>query len=138
MHLFVVTPHSFDPRFEQKIRLVSEMAQIANVQVGWANPTAVRRIAEEMVGFELLKKSDFVLGDLSFERPSCYFEIGLAQGLNKPVSLIAENGTPVHQVIGRTTVEFYSSMKEYKEIVENVLRRFVEDSSHRGNGRGDN
>jgi hypothetical protein len=130
-----VTPHSLDPRFEEKIRLVSKAGQIASVQVGWAHPALVQGFAEEMIGFELLKKSDWVLGDLSFERPSCYFEIGLAQGLNKPVSLIAENGTPVHQVIGRRSVEFYSSMKEYKEIVEKVLRRFVEDSSHRGKGQ---
>jgi len=129
MYLFVVTPHAFDSQFQQKLRLLSKLARSRNVEVGWASPTDLEDTPEELVGLEQLRRSDWVIGDLSFERPSCYFEIGLAQGLKKPVSLIAQRGTVLHQVIDRKNVAFYSDMKEYETVVRKILQHVV--SVHR-------
>lgn len=50
-----------------------------------------------------------VIADLSLQRPSCYYELGLAQALGRTTLLIAEEGTDVHQAFGRNGVLFYKS-----------------------------
>jgi nucleoside 2-deoxyribosyltransferase len=122
MFVFVVAPHSFDPRFQEKIRALSEVAAAIGVDIAWVSPASVKDATSSSIGLRDLKRADAVIGDLSFERPSCYFEVGLAYGSNKPVFLVAENGTRLHQVIGRDRVEFYSSIEEYKEAVKKALR----------------
>src|SRR3954470_7831358 len=46
---------------------------------------------------EEVQMAAFVLADLSLERPSCYFELGVAQAFNARVRLIAAEGTTIHQ-----------------------------------------
>jgi hypothetical protein len=121
MFVFIVAPHSFDPRFEKKIRVISEVADGLGVRISWAAPASIKDAAGESIGLGNLRLADAVIGDLSFERPSCYFEVGLACGLNKPIFLIAEKGTHLHQVVGRDAVEFYSDMGEYRGLVEKAL-----------------
>jgi hypothetical protein len=121
MFVFIVAPHSFDPNFGEKGRILSELAGQVGVDIGWVSPASVKDAAGESIGLADLKRAAAVIGDLSFERPSCYFEIGLAYGLNKQVFLIAEQGTPLHQVVGRNTVSFYSGLDEYGETVKKVL-----------------
>jgi nucleoside 2-deoxyribosyltransferase len=70
----------------------------------------------------VLKDSEFVLADLSMERPSCYFELGLAQAIGKDVYLIAKQGTDIHQAHGRSLVHFYDSLQNYEQIISNVLK----------------
>src|SRR5437879_4128964 len=59
---------------------------------------------EQHSGFSIMdaqtdfRNAKFVLADLSYERPSCYFELGLAQALGARVVIIAETGTLIHQV----------------------------------------
>ncbi|MEM7395785.1 MAG: hypothetical protein AAF492_25920 [Verrucomicrobiota bacterium] len=57
----------------------------------------------------------FVIADLSYERPSCYYELGIVQGLGIPTFLIAKKDTVLHQHHGR--VHRYGGIEEYKKIV---------------------
>jgi nucleoside 2-deoxyribosyltransferase len=123
MFIFIVTPHSHDPEFEAKMRALSDAAREVGAEIGWTSPASLKNTADESVGLAELRRSDAVMGDLSFERPSCYFEIGLAYGMDKPVFLIAKRGTQLHQVIGREAVEFYSGLDEYKKVAIKVLSR---------------
>jgi hypothetical protein len=56
-----------------------------------------------------MQRAEFVLADLSLERPSCYFELGLAEAANA-FFLVAAAGTPIHQVGNAGKVVFYSDM----------------------------
>src|SRR4051794_30770916 len=63
-------------------------------------------------GFELeealadMRDARVIIADLGLERPSCYFEVGLAQGAGLHVRIIAPTGTDIHQVGGRDSVEY--------------------------------
>lgn len=59
-----------------------------------------------------------VVVDLSYERPSCYYELGLAEAVGANVLLVAKRGTPLHQTSLRDRVRFFS---DPIEIVETVL-----------------
>jgi hypothetical protein len=62
-----------------------------------------------------------IIADLALERPSCYFEVGLAQSAGLRVDLIAPTGTPIHQVAGRQRVHRYSSPREYEALVHRLV-----------------
>jgi nucleoside 2-deoxyribosyltransferase len=68
-----------------------------------------------------MNSADQVVADLALERPSCYFEVGLAQALGKRVRLIAPIGTDVHQVGERELVERYDCFDEYKSIIDKII-----------------
>ena len=71
---------------------------------------------------ELFKKVNFFIADISYERPSCYFEVGFAQALNKPVYLLALHETIIHQLINGEKVRFYKDIKEYETLINVILR----------------
>lgn len=60
------------------------------------------------------RQSDFVFVDLSDERPSCYFELGIAESVGAKVIAVAKNGTPIHQTSHRDAVAFFDSLKAFE------------------------
>lgn len=66
-----------------------------------------------------------VLVDLSFERPSCYYELGVAHGVGLPVAVIAEVGTMIHQTADRWSVTYYDSFDDLEIQVSDVLRTYA-------------
>src|SRR5215469_3591523 len=60
----------------------------------------------EMVG------ADAIIADLTRERPSCYYELGIAEALGKTVYIIAELGTPIHQTAKRLEVHYYRNLED--------------------------
>jgi hypothetical protein len=43
-----------------------------------------------------IKRAEFIVADLTDERPSCYYEAGYAEALNKPVIYIASKESVIH------------------------------------------
>jgi nucleoside 2-deoxyribosyltransferase len=116
--VFVVAPHATDPDFEPKMAVVARVAADLGMSPAWALITAERETA---YGLGALKNADIVIADLSFERPSCYFEVGFAQALGKPVALIAKGGTAIHQLIGGEAVLFYNTISDYEDAIRQAL-----------------
>ncbi len=54
--------------------------------------------------YEAITSSDFIIADLTDNRPNCYYELGYARGLKKPVFVIASQ---------KTTLEFDEKDKSY-------------------------
>jgi hypothetical protein len=67
----------------------------------------------------------FVLADLTLERPSCYYELGLAEALGLPVRLVAEFGTAIHQSAERDKVQYYRSLSDLETVVDHAIGEFV-------------
>ncbi len=73
-----------------------------------------------------LERSDVVLADLSGERPSCYYEVGVAETLGKPLLVIAREGTPIHQLGMRSLTRFYKSIAHMESVLEDCLAAWKE------------
>jgi hypothetical protein len=70
----------FDARFETIEALLGKYDAVAiRIDKEHALEELVKRIKDE------IGKSQFVIADLTDERPSCYFEAGYAEALKKPV-----------------------------------------------------
>ena len=63
----------------------------------------------------------FAVADLTFERPSCYFELGAVQAMGLPVVFLGALGTPVHQHASGIAVYSYTGLDGYREVVERLV-----------------
>jgi len=61
-----------------------------------------------------------VIADLTCERPSVYFEVGLALGLGTRVCLMASEGAVLHQ-LSEHKVHYYSDLSQFEEIAAREL-----------------
>jgi hypothetical protein len=76
------------------------------------------------IRFEM-QRAAVAVADLSLERPSCYYELGVAHGVGLPAIVVASTGTPIHQTANRASVAQYDSFDELAKIVTDRLRRFA-------------
>ncbi len=76
---------------------------------------------------EEIKISEFLLGDLTNERPSVYYEIGYAHSLGRRVILYRKKNTSIHFDLAAYNCPEYKNMKELKKL---LLKR-LEDTTNR-------
>ena len=69
----------------------------------------------------VMENCNQIVADLTLERPSCYYELALAQSFGQRVTLLAETGTPIHQAANRNQVLFYSDMSEYECVLRSAI-----------------
>lgn len=78
---------------------------------------------------ESIKKAQFIVFDLTYERPNVYYELGFAHGVGNTktnVILIARKGTKIHFDIAALRIHFYDSTKHLRAIVRRILEKKVE------------
>jgi hypothetical protein len=120
--VYVIMPVGSDPRYAQRRATIEQVVD----EFGFATHFPADALQRE-VAFDLeqarrdLRRARLVVADVTLERPSCYYEIGLAQALNRRVQLFAERGTPVHQAHQRDRAIFYDSFDELGARLHEVL-----------------
>lgn len=125
---------------------MSERSSVFLIGPRRPQPDAVRATIEQVVrsrGFEIvspqyeatsptfslpltlrsLQEVALVVADLSWERPSCYYELGLAEAAGARLLVIAESGTPIHQTSYRSDVHFFDSLPALQAILGDVLTK---------------
>lgn len=68
-----------------------------------------------------MRASTLIMADLTGERPSCYYELGLAEALHLPIFAIAELNTEIHQTSIRGEVRSYNGLDEFAELIKRAL-----------------
>jgi hypothetical protein len=69
---------------------------------------------------DLIERSEFLICDLSNERPNVYYEVGYAHGVGNEAAdilLIARAGTALHFDIAPLRVHFYRDLDELRAVV---------------------
>src|SRR5262245_23799948 len=85
---------------------------------------------------EGIKNADFVIADLSLERPNVYLEVGFAWGLKKPVILVAREGQRLHFDLSHHKCLFYKTIGKLSEALERLIRDMFAPGNPREQGRG--
>ena len=121
MYFHVIMPLGSDPNASDKRRRVESMAQEYQLAAHFPGypPDRVTSDLEETI--EELKEANFVIADLSLERPSCYYELGFAEALRKRVYLIAQLGTDIHQTANRDKVSFFNNLAGFDAVIRAIL-----------------
>ena len=81
-----------------------------------------KRIIEE------IKTSEFLVGDLTDERPSVYYEIGYAHSLGRRVIMYRMENTSIHFDLAAYNCPEYKNMKELKIF---LLKRLEEATNRK-------
>jgi hypothetical protein len=77
-----------------------------------------------------IRNADFVVADLTMEKPNVYLEVGYAWGLNRPVVLVAREGQKLHFDLSHHKCIFYKNIGKLAESLEKtVLSMFGQGSN---------
>jgi nucleoside 2-deoxyribosyltransferase len=118
MKIFYIAPHNIDSEFATKFQSLKSIAEKYNIEILTGIKTEEQQFDLDKT-IDLYKEVDYFIADLSFSRPSCYYEIGYAQAMNKKTKFIALKNTEIHQVKG--DVNFYSDVNDYRKIIEKLI-----------------
>jgi nucleoside 2-deoxyribosyltransferase len=133
--LYVIMPVGSDPMYPERRTAIEDGAATAGFEAHFPlDDSPIGRFDLESTK-KRMRASDAVLADLTKERPSCYYEVGLAQALNPRVLLVATRDTAIHQVAGRRHVEFYSSLDDLRMVLARQLPKLSEGDSAEGEPR---
>jgi len=77
---------------------------------------------------ELIERAEFILCDLTNERPNVYYELGYAHGVGNEamdILLVAKEGTALHFDIAPLRVQYYSSIEHLRTVVSSSLKAMI-------------
>lgn len=77
---------------------------------------------------DLIERSEFIVCDLTNERPNVYYELGYAHGVGNEamdILLIAKEGAVLHFDIAPLRVQYYSSSEHLRSIISSNLKAMI-------------
>lgn len=77
----------------------------------------------------LIKTAEFIICDLTHERPNVYYELGYAHGVgNQPLNIlmIAKEGTDVHFDVASFRVQFYRSTEHLRTLIAGTFKDMIQ------------
>jgi hypothetical protein len=69
-----------------------------------------------------IQHAEFLVADLTLERPNVYLEVGFAWGLQRPVILVAREGQRLHFDLSHHKCIFYRTIGKLSESLEKTIR----------------
>ncbi len=79
---------------------------------------------------EAIGKAEYIIADLTGERPNVYYEVGYAEGIGHnemSIILTAKNGTEVHFDMRQHRVIFYENQRELKQRLRERFKSISSD-----------
>ena len=120
--LYVIMPVGGDPQADTKKQIIAEVAVDLGVNVNLPEYSLTKPTFQIDSTIEVIERCDFALADLTFERPSCYYELGLVEARRKAVVIIAQANTDIHQTWARNRVHEYKTVTDYPAVVRSALQ----------------
>lgn len=68
-----------------------------------------------------INKSRFVIADLTEAKPNCYYEVGYAHSIGKPVIIIAKSGTERHFDLAAHNWTYWDSYEDLQDKMEKCI-----------------
>jgi|APSaa5957512535_1039671.scaffolds.fasta_scaffold34386_2 hypothetical protein len=124
--VFVITPIG-NSESDESWNIIKSECQKLNLKPERANNViGSKSILENIVA--KIKQSEFLIVDLTCEKPNVYYELGYAHGQVKKeenILLIAKKDTILHFDISPSNVEFYKSVNNLHDIIYNKIKNMM-------------
>lgn len=126
--VFVVM--SFSPEMDESYRAIQVGAAEHGLQAYRADDGIGSGIILSQIT-KAIEEAEFIVVDLTHERPNVYYELGYAHGVGNSsadILLVAKSGSILHFDIGPMRVRFYSSPDELVDIIRTGLGKMKEST----------
>jgi hypothetical protein len=123
--VFVVM--AFSPDMEEPYQAIREGCAGLGLEARRADDSPGSGIILSQIT-RLIEEAEFLIVDLTHERPNVYYELGYAHGVgnvSSDILLVAKAGTTLHFDIAPLRVRFYASGAELREIVRHGLQEMI-------------
>jgi len=70
---------------------------------------------------EGIKRSAFVIADVTEKSLNVFYEVGFAEGVGRPVIITAKEGTELPFDIKDTPIVFWSTLKEVRQKLQPII-----------------
>jgi len=77
---------------------------------------------------DMIERAEFIICDLTCERPNVYYELGYAHGVGneaRDILLIAKEGTTLHFDVAPLRVQYYRSTEHVRSVVSSSLTEMM-------------
>jgi hypothetical protein len=119
-HVFAIMSFTEDPKLEDVYESFKEVCKEYQYECSRIDGGAVvDRIVPHMLA--RIRRSAFVIVDLTEPRPNVYYEFGLAQGLNKPHVVTAYKGTALPFDVNDVPTIFWAGQTQLKEALREKI-----------------
>ena len=118
-YLFVIMPINGDPLLEDTFDAIKTVSEKLNLNAERIDDIPSKIISEKILSS--IRIAEFIVADVTLERPNCYYEVGYAHALGKNTILIAKEGTEVHFDIKGHQILFYKNAVRLKELLESHI-----------------
>jgi hypothetical protein len=115
---------SVDHNYKYVIKPIVEKLQFA---INRVDEISHNKLITEVI-LDSIRKSKFIIADLTDSRPNCYYELGYAHALGKPVIILAKEGTQKHFDISLYRWIFWIDYKDLKTKFEEELSNIIKSS----------
>jgi guanylate kinase len=126
--VFVIMPMDNDiPSLPDTYRTIKRASRAARMRASRIDDIVSSvQITEKL--HNNIQLAEFVVADLSEERPNVYYEVGYANALGKPIRLIAKADTSIHFDLQAYHIELYQNYGELEESLKKWLRHMRKSS----------
>jgi hypothetical protein len=136
-HVFVIMSFSTDPKLHPKLRrLFASFVKICKeyqYECARVDDTAVGRIVPEIQA--RIQQSAFVIADLTDNSPNVYYELGFAQGIEKPCIVTAYKGTPLPFDVSDMPTTFWTDQARLKDALRERIGKIAALEGRSGSNR---
>jgi hypothetical protein len=123
--VFVIMP--FSPEMDGAFRAIQEACASIGLHAKRADDSPGSGIVLRDIT-DMIEQAEFLVVDLTHERPNVYYELGYAHGVGNAsaeILLVARAGTALHFDVAPIRVRFYSSVEELRELATRQLSEMV-------------
>ena len=126
--VFVIMPFSKEEGFEDVYTAIDEEClkfglKAERVDRTYGSGLIIRKILNG------IEDAEFIIVDLSLERPNVYYELGYAHGvgnIESDILIIAKEGTKLHFDVSPMSVNFYKTTEDLRKILLINLKYMIE------------
>ena len=128
-YLFIIMPiDNSEPLLEDILEAIKTVAKNLNLNAERIDDIPSGIISEKILSS--IRIAEFVVADLTLERPNCYYEVGYAHALGKNTILIAKENTTIHFDLKGHKVLFYKNATQLKDALEFHILKIKKNSNY--------